>query len=89
MSTDNIIKFVEYLDYTYSMINIYRAIIIINNLNENELLLLEEQLKNKDHNPLFVNNNNDINYDYRLFIIKDVLLLNNFNRDNYNFIAVY
>ena len=58
MSTDNIIKFVEYLDYTYSMINIYRAIIIINNLNENELLLLEEQLKNKDHNPLFVNNNN-------------------------------
>ena len=89
MSTDNIIKFVEYLDYTYSMINIYRAIIIINNLNENELLLLEEQLKNKHHNPLFVNNNNDINYDYRLFIIKDVLLLNNFNRDNYNFIAVY
>lgn len=87
MSLDNIMKFVEYLEYTYSIINIYRAIIIIN--NENELLLLEEQLKNKNHNPLFVNNYNDINYNYRLFIIKDLQLLNNFNRDNYNFIAVY
>ena len=89
MSLDNIKKFVDFLDYTYSMINIYGAIIIINNFNDNELLLLEEQLKNKNHNPIFVKNNNDINYDYRLFIIKDILLLNNFNRDNYNFIAVY
>ena len=89
MSFDNINKFVDYLEYTYSMINIYRAIIIINNITDNELLLLEQQLKNKNHNPIIVNNNSDINYDYRLFIIKDILLLNNFNKDNYNFIAVY
>jgi hypothetical protein len=89
MSFDNINKFVDYLEYTYSMINIYRAIIIINNITDNELLLLEQQLKNKNHNPIIVKNNNDINYDYRLFIIKDILLLNNFNKDNYNFIAVY
>lgn len=89
MSYDNINKFVDYLEYTYSMINIYRAIIIINNITEHELLLLEQQLKNKNHNPIIVNHDNDINYDYRLFIIKDILLLNNFNKDNYNFIAVY
>jgi len=89
MTHSDIKRFVEYFDNEYSMINIYRAIIIINNLNENELLLLEEQLKNKNHNPIIVNNHRDINYDYRLFIIKDLMLLNNFNKDCYNFIAVY
>lgn len=89
MSFDDIKRFVDYFDHKYSMINIYRAIIIINNISDKELFLLEQQLKNKNHNPIFINDYRDIDYDYRLFIIKDILLLNNFNKDNYNFIAVY
>ena len=85
----NINNFVDNFDYEYSLINIYRAIIIINNMNDTELLHLEQQLKNKNHNPIIVNDYRDINYDYRLFIIKDIMLLNNFNKKNYNFIAIY
>lgn len=89
MSFDDIKRFVDYFDYKYSIINIYRAIIIINNISDKELLLLEQQLKNKNHNPIFISDYRDIDYDYRLFIIKDIVLLNNFNKNDYNFIAVY
>jgi len=85
---NNIKKFVDYIENIYQLINIYRGIIIVNN-KKDEILLLEEELKNKNHNPKIIKNNDDINYNYRLFIISDITLLNNFNKDNYNFIAIY
>lgn len=79
--------FIFNFEYMYHNLNIYRAIIINNTLNNQEFLI--EKLKEYNHSPLIINNINDINYDYRLFIINDISLLSLFNKNNYNFIAIY
>ena len=80
-------KFIDYIENIYSTINIHRAIIIVNNYYEASLL--SDCLIKNNHAPIIVNNINNINYDYRLFIIYDINNLKNFNKNFYNFIAVY
>jgi len=80
-------KFIYNLEYIYQNINIYRTIIIINDYNNQQLLI--DKLKQHNHNPIIINSINDINYNYRLFIINDISLLSSLNKNNYNFIAIY
>lgn len=80
-------KFIDYIENIYSTINIHRAIIIVN--NDYEASILSDCLIKNNHTPIIVNNKNNINYDYRLFIIYDINNLKNFNKNLYNFIAVY
>jgi hypothetical protein len=80
-------NFIHNFEYAYHNLNIYRGIIIINNLNNQDSLI--DKLKEYNHLPLVINNQNDINYNYRLFIINDISLLSFLNKNNYNFIAIY
>ena len=82
-----LLSFISNFEYIYHNLNIYRAIIINNNINSQELLITK--LKEYNHSPLIINNQNDINYNYRLFIINDISLLSLLNKNNYNFIAIY
>lgn len=86
---NNIVNFINNLEKIYENINIYRAIILINDIKKEELLLLENELKKNNHNPLIINNKYDINYNYRLFIIKDISIINNLKKENFNFIFIY
>jgi hypothetical protein len=83
----NLSNFIDNLEYIYHNLNIYRGIIININLNNQDILI--DKLKEYNHLPLIINNQNDINYDYRLFIINDISLLSFLNKNNYNFIAIY
>ena len=80
-------SFIFNLEKVFENINIYRTIIILNNYNNVNLLI--KKLKENNHIPIFINNSNDINYNYRLFIMKDISLLNHINKTYYNFIAIY
>jgi len=84
---NNLSIFIKNIEEIYENINIYRMIIIINN-NIKEIELIKE-LKDKNHIPIIINNINDIDYNYRLFIIKDIRLLSFVNKKYYNFIAIY
>lgn len=85
--TTNINKFIDYIEDVYSSLNIYRAIIIVK--NHNEASILHDNLIKYSHMPLIIDNKNNINYNYRLFIIYDINILKEFNKNFYNFIAVY
>jgi len=73
---------IDKLNYLYKSIDIYRAIIIIDNYN-NDLI---KDLENNDYQPLIIKKKEDIDYNYRLFIINDINLLQDFNKNNYNLI---
>lgn len=90
---DYLSSFINNFENVFQSLNIYRSVIIIHNDNDNdnekELII---KLKEKDHLPIIINNIDDINnylYNYRLFIIKDISLLNFINKKYYNFIAIY
>jgi len=81
-------KFIDYIENIYMTINIHRAIIIVK--NDYEALELNDCLIKNNHTPLIINSHiNNINYDYRLFIISDINNLKKFNKNLYNFIAIY
>jgi len=82
-------SFIFNLERVFENINIYRTIIILNNYNYNNLNLLIKKLKENNHIPIFINSSHDINYNYRLFIMKDISLLSHINKNHYNFIAIY
>ncbi len=82
-------SFIFNLERVFENINIYRTIIILNNYNYNNLNLLIKKLKENNHIPIFINSSHDINYNYRLFIMKDISLLSHINKNYYNFIAIY
>lgn len=73
---------IDKLNYLYKSIDIYRAIIIIDNYT-NDLI---KDLENNDYQPLIIKKKEDIDYNYRLFIINDINLLQDFNKNNYNLI---
>ena len=85
--TTNINKFIDYIEDVYCSLNIYRAIIIVK--NNNEATILHDNLIKYNHIPLIIDDKNNINYNYRLFIIYDINILKEFNKNFYNFIAVY
>lgn len=74
------------IEHIYECVNIYRAIILLTNTEDNKITHLYNQLCLHNHNPLIITAEPDINYDYRLFIIKDIDLLDKFSKDSYNLI---
>ena len=59
----NLSNFIHNFEYIYHNLNIYRAIIINSNSNLNNQDILIDKLKEYNHSPLIINNQNDINYD--------------------------
>ncbi len=83
----NTVNFIFDLEQIYKKYSIYRAIIIA--LNLLEVNLINKLLEKYDHNPLYIENINDINLNYKLYIITldNYNLINNIDKNNYNFIA--
>jgi hypothetical protein len=78
-------NFIDYIEKLYETINIHRAIIIVNDNIEK----LQKELSDKYHTPIIINQNSDINYDYRLFILSDINLLSKFIKNSYNLVIIY
>lgn len=83
----NTVNFIFDLEQIYKKYSIYRAIIIA--LNLLEVNLINKLLEKYDHNPLYIENINDINLNYKLYIITldNYNLIDNIDKNNYNFIA--
>jgi hypothetical protein len=79
--------FINSIENIYQNMNVYRAIIIIN--NEIDIRLLMNILRRNNHNPKIIEEDSIINYNYKLFIIFDEKLLDKFNKNYYNLIIVY
>lgn len=80
--------FIDYIENLYQSLDIYRAIILVKNNNDIKLLLSD--LKKNNHNPLIITNEtNEINYNYRLFIINNFNIIQKFKKDSFNLIIVY
>ena len=81
---------IDKIEQIYKSINIYRSIIIANaNEKRENLLQLRKELENNNHSPLIITNENQINYNYRIFIITDINLLSFFDKNSYNLIIIY
>lgn len=88
-------SFIDYIENLYNTLDIHRAIIVLSNVNNNENdeeNQLINELKYKNHSPIIITddiNKDEINYDYRLFIIKNPYNLYKFKKDSYNLIIIY
>lgn len=80
-------NFINSIENIYQIMNIHRAIIIINNINN--LSIIINRLKENNHNPIIINENSRVNYNYKLFIIENEKLLYKFNKNKYNLIIIY
>lgn len=81
--------FINYIENLYQSLDIYRAIIIINDDNCCDSHLISE-LQNKNYEPLLITDEiTEINYNYRLFIIKNPQNLYKFKKNSYNLIIIY
>lgn len=81
------INFIFDLENLYKKYSIHRAFIVAFNLFEVDILI--ELLKKKDHNPLYIDNDIDIDLNYKIYIItlNNYKIINNMNKNNYNLIA--
>jgi len=95
-------SFIDYLENIYQTEDIYRAIIVITgdtrntgNTNDdtndnNKIQNLIKDLKNKNHDPILITNEiQEIDYNYRLFIITKLDYLYKFKKNYYNQIIIY
>jgi hypothetical protein len=86
----NIGLFVKNIEDTYHNITIYRSIIVTNDDIETELLYKKLELLN--HDPCCIYEDEyDINYNYRLFIINKNLFykfLEKINKNAFNFVGI-
>lgn len=81
--------FINYIENLYETLDIYRAIIVINNKNIDYSKLMLDLIKN-NHNPLFITNQtNEINYDYRLFIIDNLNDIKKFKKNSFNLLISF
>ena len=78
--------FIDTIENIYQIMNVYRAIIII---NKDKIPFLLNKLKENNHTPIIINENSIINYNYKLFIIDNEKLLSKFNNKSYNLIIIY
>lgn len=82
-------SFINKLEDLYENINIYRAIILILSNNNEKVNDLYNHLLYKHHIPMIIDDDTNIDYNYRLFIINDIDLLYKFQTDSYNIIFIY
>ena len=78
--------FIDYIESLYQSIDIYRAVILVKDCTT--IPFISNELKNKYHNPIVINDSTVINYDYRLFIIDNIDNLCKFTQNSYNLIIV-
>ena len=71
---------IDYIEEIYQTINIYRALIITNK----NLISLKEALIYNNHSPIIIDDESIIDYDYRLFLLSDINLINKFKKNSYN-----
>ena len=87
-------NFIDYLENIYQTEDIYRAIIVITGITEttnyNKIQNLIKDLKIKNHEPILITDEiNEIDYNYRLFIITKLDHLYKFKKNYYNQIIIY
>jgi hypothetical protein len=83
--------FINNIEESYRNITIYRAIIVTTDNNETMLLSKKLDLLNHDPYCIYEDDNYEIDYNYRLYIVNKDLFINflkNINKDSYNFIAI-
>lgn len=78
--------FIDYIESLYQSLDIYRAVILVKDCAT--IPFISNELKNKYHNPIVINDSTVINYDYRLFIIDNIDNLCKFTKNSYNLIIV-
>lgn len=78
--------FIDYIETLYQSLDIYRAVILVKDCAS--IPYISNELKNKYHNPVVINDTTIINYDYRLFIIDNIDNLCKFTKNSYNLIIV-
>jgi hypothetical protein len=76
---------IDYIEELYQTVNIYRALIITDkNINK-----LKEKLLYNNHTPIIIDENSIIDYNYRLFLLSDLNLIDKFKKNSYNIIIIY
>lgn len=86
----SITSFVKNIEEAYHNITIYRSIIITCDDIETSLLSKKLEILNHDTYCIF-NDDDDINYNYRMFIINKILFekfLKKINKEAFNFIGI-
>lgn len=78
--------FIDYIENLYQSLDIYRAVILVKDCAS--IPYISNELKNRYHNPIVINDNTIINYDYRLFIIDNIDNLCKFTKNSYNLLIV-
>lgn len=78
--------FIDYIESLYQSLDIYRAVILVKDCAT--IPFISNELKNKYHNPVVINDSTIINYDYRLFITDNIDNLCKFTKNSYNLIIV-
>lgn len=78
--------FIDYIESLYQSLDIYRAVILVKDCAS--IPYISNELKNKYHNPVVINDSTIINYDYRLFITDNIDNLCKFTKNSYNLIIV-
>jgi len=78
--------FIDYIESLYQSLDIYRAVILVKDCAS--IPYISNELKNKYHNPIVINDTTIINYDYRLFITDNIDNLCKFTKNSYNLIIV-
>jgi hypothetical protein len=78
--------FIDYIESLYQSLDIYRAVILVKDCAS--IPYISNELKNKYHNPVVINDSTVINYDYRLFITDNIDNLCKFTKNSYNLIIV-
>jgi len=78
--------FIDYIESLYQSLDIYRAVILVKDCAS--IPYISNELKNKYHNPVVINDTTIINYDYRLFIIDNIDNLCKFTKNSYNLIII-
>jgi hypothetical protein len=76
---------IDYIEELYQTVNIHRALIITDkNINK-----LKEKLLYNNHTPIIIDENSIIDYNYRLFLLSDLNLIDKFKKNSYNIIIIY
>jgi len=82
------VSFIDKIEKLYEEINIKRAIILMINNKPEKINEIYRQLLYKNHSPVIIDEISVIDYNYRLFIINDIDLLDKFEKESYNIIII-
>jgi hypothetical protein len=82
------LSLIDKIEKLYQTVNIKRAIIFITNNKPEKINEIYKQLLNNHHIPVIIDDLSIIDYNYRLYIINDIQLLDKFEKDSFNIIII-